>query len=154
VDHRDSRFALAGPSNHVRVKGLASTAVARMLAQVGALLVMSACGPQPQPVPSGSAATSAVPLGATVVASAAVGYLEGRASIGPLQPVERIGVPLPTPSAAACTARCLIVFDAQTGAEATRFDLAFDCTYRFALSPGTYRVELQRRGIDSSKDLP
>jgi len=83
-----------------------------------------------------------------------MGYLEGSASIGPLQPVERVGVPAPTPSPAACTARGLVVFDAQTGSEATRFDLASDCTYRVALSPGTYRVELQRRGIDRSKDLP
>ena len=42
--------------------------------------------------------------------------------------------------------------DVQTGA--ARFDLQPDCTYRIALSPGTYRVELQRQGIDSSKDLP
>ena len=83
-----------------------------------------------------------------------MGYLEGRASIGPLQPVERVGAPAPTPPPAACTTRGLIVFDAQTCAEAIRFDLASDCTYRVALSPGTYRVELQRRGIDSSKDLP
>lgn len=83
-----------------------------------------------------------------------MGYLEGRASIGPLQPVERVGVPALTPSPAACTARGLVVFDVQTGAEATRFDLAPDCTYRVPLSPGTYRVEVQRRGIDRSKDLP
>jgi hypothetical protein len=76
------------------------------------------------------------------------------ASIGPLQPVERVGVPAPTPSPAACLARGLDVFDAQTGAEASRFDLASDCTYRVALAPGRYRVELQRRGIDRSKDLP
>jgi hypothetical protein len=83
-----------------------------------------------------------------------MGYLEGRASIGPMQPVERVGVPAPTPSPAACTTRGLVAFDAQTGAEATRFDLASDCTYRVALPAGTYRVELQRRGIDRSKDLP
>jgi len=34
------------------------------------------------------------------------------------------------------------------------FDLASDCTYRVAPSPGTYRVALQHRGIDSSKYLP
>ena len=135
---------------------LASTAIARVLAQVGALLVVSACGPQAQPPPAGSPALSAVPVGATATAasSSAMGYLEGRASIGPLQPVERVGVPAPTPSPAACTARGLVVFGAQTGWEVTRFDLASDCTYRVALSPGTYRVELQRRGIDRSKDLP
>src|SRR5579864_3136920 len=124
-----------------------------MLAQVGAVLMVSACGPQAQPAASGSPSAS-VAVPATAASSAAMGYLEGRASIGPLQPVERVGVPAPTPSPAACTARGLVVFDALTGAEATRFDLAFDCTYRVALAPGSYRVELQRRGIDSSKDLP
>jgi hypothetical protein len=83
-----------------------------------------------------------------------MGYLEGHANIGPLQPVERVGVPPPTPSPAVCTARGLVMFDVQTGAEAARFDLGPDCTYRVALPPGSYRVELQRRGIDLSKDLP
>jgi len=154
VDDRDSRFAPARPPNHFRVKELASTAVARTLAQAGALLIVSACGPQAQPPTSGSPAASPVPVGATTAPSAASGYLEGRASIGPLQPVERVGVPAPTPSPAACSARGLVVFDAQTGAEASPFDLASDCTYRVALAPGIYRVELQRRGIDRSRDLP
>jgi len=44
--------------------------------------------------------------------------------------------------------------DAQTGVGAARFDLQPDCTFRVALLPGTYRVELQRRSIDNSKDLP
>jgi hypothetical protein len=126
-----------------------------MLAQIGALLVVGACGAQAQPTAGSPAASAAlVDATATAAASAAMGFLEGRASIGPLQPVERVGVPASTPSPAACTARGLVVFDAQTGAEATRVDLAPDCTYRVALSPGTYRVELQRRGIDRSKDLP
>jgi hypothetical protein len=46
------------------------------------------------------------------------------------------------------------VFDAKTSVEVARFDLRPDCTYRVALPPGSYRVELQRRGIDISKDLP
>ena len=41
--------------------------------------------------------------------SAPMGYLEGRASIGPPQPVERIGVPAPRPSPAGCTARGLVL---------------------------------------------
>jgi hypothetical protein len=83
-----------------------------------------------------------------------VGYLEGRAMIGPLQPVERVGVPPPTPSPAACTARGLVVLATDSGSEVQRFALAPDCTYRVALGPGTYRVELDRRGIDLSKSLP
>jgi hypothetical protein len=126
-----------------------------ILVQVGMALVVTACGPQARPVPSDSPVPSAVSAGpATATPSAAMGFLEGKASIGPLQPVERVGVPPPTPSPANCTARGLVVFDSQTGIEATSFDLGPDCTYQIGLSPGTYRVELQRRGIDRSKDLP
>jgi len=84
----------------------------------------------------------------------AVGYLEGQVSIGPLQPVERVGVPPPTPSPAACTARGLVVYAADTGAEAARFSLGPDCYYSVALPAGTFQVQLDRRGIDFSKDLP
>jgi hypothetical protein len=48
----------------------------------------------------------------------------------------------------------LVVYRADTGAEAARFPLGPDCNYRVALPPGSYRVELDRRGIDFSKDLP
>ncbi|MFI5267425.1 MAG: hypothetical protein ACHQ7M_08620, partial [Chloroflexota bacterium] len=41
--------------------------------------------------------------------AAATGYLAGHVTIGPLQPVERVGVPSPTPPPAACTARRLLV---------------------------------------------
>ena len=83
-----------------------------------------------------------------------MGYLEGQVTIGPLQPVERVGVPPPTPSPAVCTARGLVVYQADTGAEAARFPLGPDCHYRVALPASNYRVELDRRGIDFSKDLP
>jgi hypothetical protein len=85
---------------------------------------------------------------------APTGDLEGQVSIGPLQPVERVGVPPPTPSPAVCTARGLVVFQADTGVEQARFSLGPDCHYSVALQAGTYRVELDRRGIDFSKDLP
>ncbi len=83
-----------------------------------------------------------------------LGYLEGQVAIGPPQPVERVGVPGPTPSPAVCTARGLVVYQVDTGAEAARFPLRPDCHYSVALPSGSYRVELDRRGIDFSKDLP
>ena len=46
--------------------------------------------------------------------------LDGQGAIGPLQPVERVGVPPPTPSPAVCTARGLVVYNAATGAEGAR----------------------------------
>ena len=93
-------------------------------------------------------------LVATPVPTSPMGYLEGQVAIGPLQPVERVGVPPPTPSPAVCTARGLVVYRADTGAEVVRFPLEPDCSYRVALPPGSYRVELDRRGIDFSRDLP
>jgi hypothetical protein len=83
-----------------------------------------------------------------------LGYLEGQVSIGPLQPVERVGVPPPTPSPAVCTSRGLLVSATDTGAAVVQFALQRDCTYRVALPPGSYRVELDRHGIEFSKDLP
>lgn len=91
---------------------------------------------------------------ASMASGPPVGYLEGQVSIGPLQPVERVGVRPPTPSPAVCTARGLAVYELNTGAEAARFPLGPDCHYQVALPPGMYRVELDRRGIDFSKDLP
>ena len=91
---------------------------------------------------------------ASMASGPPLGYLEGQVSIGPLQPVARVGVPPPTPSPAVCTTRGLAVYDANTGAEAARFPLGPNCHYQVALSPGAYRVELDRRGIDFSKDLP
>lgn len=124
----------------------------RVIILIGAAVVICACGPQARPASSSTPAPATA--GPTAASGQGLGYLEGHVSTGPLQPVERVGVPPPTPSPAACTARGFVVVDVQTGAEAARFDLQRDCTFRVALSPGTYRVELQRRGIDSSKDLP
>jgi acetyl esterase/lipase len=88
------------------------------------------------------------------VTSGSVGYLEGSVTIGPLQPVERVGVPPPTPSPDACTARGLTI-DASDGVtEVTSFNLQPDCTYRVALAPGSYVVRLKPNGIDRTKDLP
>lgn len=81
--------------------------------------------------------------------------MEGRASIGPLTPVQKAGVPPPTPSPAVCTARGLTVRDATSNSEVTKFNLQADCTFRVALNPGKYVVGLaQPQGIGGSKDLP
>lgn len=103
----------------------------------------SACGPLTGPSTTPSAPASAV------------GYLEGRADIGPLTPVEKVGVPPPTPSPEICTARGLTVRDAKSDKEVARFSLEGDCTYRVALKPGVYVVDLVRtQRIGGSKDLP
>ena len=108
------------------------------------LLLVSACGRAPQPPTSSPVAPP----------TSEEGYLQGLVSIGPLQPVERVGLPTPTPPPAVCTSRGLVVYSADTGAELRRVAFASDCTYRVALKPGSYRVELDRQGIDTSRDLP
>lgn len=102
---------------------------------------------------TGAVATPLPAPSPTVIGAA--GYLEGRATIGPLTPVEKLGVPSPTPSPAVCTSRGLTVRDPGTNLEAASFSLQPDCTFRVALKPGTYIVELARgQGIGGSKDLP
>lgn len=97
-------------------------------------------------------ATVVPPTAPPATARSAGGYLEGRARIGPLTPVEREGVPSPTPSPAVCLARALNV--AASGAAAVRVPLQADCTFRVALPAGQYVVSLAPSGIDFSKDLP
>ena len=114
------------------------------------VMLVSACGPLAQaPPPNPSLPTAPLPT-----PNQQSGYLEVRASIGPVEPVQRIGVPSPTPSSAVCSSRGVVVYTSDTGAEVERVSFAPDCTCRVALAPGRYRVELDRHGIDLSRDLP
>ena len=109
----------------------------------GAITFLTAC-----------AAPGSAPGRPSPTATAAVGYLEGRASIGPLTPVERVGMPPATPSPQVCTARGLIVLASDGTTVVTSFGLQPDCTYRVALPPGIYVVQLKPDGGGSSHDLP
>src|SRR5947209_775900 len=70
-------------------------------AVVAILLILGACGPNAAapagtpPAPGASAAAAPSAPASSTNQTAGMGYLEGRASIGPLQPVERVGVPTP-----------------------------------------------------------
>jgi hypothetical protein len=114
-----------------------------MLLLGGAFGLLIACAVVP-----GSAPTRASPT-----ASARVGYLEGHASIGPLTPLEQIGTPPPTPSQQVCLARGLIILASDGMTVVTSFHLLPDCTYRVALPPGSYIVQLKPEG-GVSRDLP
>lgn len=84
------------------------------------------------------------------------GYLEGTVSVGPLTPVERVGVPTPTPAPGVFTSRGLQIYasDGKTPVTSLRFNP--DGTYRIALPPGTYVVALLGAGIGAgfSHELP
>jgi hypothetical protein len=128
------------------------------------LLLVGSCGPligSTVGVPTAPPTTAMLapvaspsPAVPTVGTDSSLGYLVGRANIGPLQPVARVDVAPPTPSPAACTARGLAVYALDRGADVVRFAFQPDCGYSVGLPPRSYRVELDRHGIESSKDLP
>ena len=82
------------------------------------------------------------------------GWLMGQVTIGPLQPVAEIGVPEPTPDPEVYTARQIVVFDPDSGAEVLRAGLDTNGQYRVALPAGIYTVDINHAGIDSAAGLP
>jgi hypothetical protein len=83
-----------------------------------------------------------------------MGYLEGQVTIGPLRPSERLGEPPPPVPPAAYAARVIQVFAADGATLVTRVAINPDGTYRVALPPGPYRVDLARAGRDRARELP
>ncbi|MBI4285074.1 MAG: hypothetical protein HY670_04125 [Chloroflexi bacterium] len=83
--------------------------------------------------------------------NAGTGTLEGKVTIGPLTPVERPGV-MPTVPPEVYAARKIVVYE---GTKLVRqVDIDNSGKYKVALGPGTYTVDINRIGIDHSKDLP
>ncbi len=132
-------------------------------------LLLASCAPlaapdTPTPAPAAtlSPAPSAPPVSATATAlpaaapasNANVGYLTGHVSIGPLTPVERVGVPSPTPAPEVYAARSINIFKADGATLVVNVKINSDGTYRVALPPGDYVVALARSGIDRARGLP
>ncbi len=90
----------------------------------------------------------------TSTPSAAVGYLEGKAAIGPLTPVEKQGVPTPTPSPEVCAAWGLDIYGEGGGTQVASLNFLPDCTYWVALRPGTYVVKLKGAQRVGGSNLP
>ncbi len=82
------------------------------------------------------------------------GALQGHVSIGPLTPVQRVGVPDPTVPPEAYAARQVVVYGADGQKEVTRLKLDSNGNYAVTLAPGTYVVNMARVGIDRARDLP
>ena len=82
------------------------------------------------------------------------GILQGNVSIGPLQPVQRVGVTPPPPPPEVYTSRGINIYkpDGVTLVKSLHFNP--DGTYQAALTPGQYVIKLIPSGIDHSKDLP
>jgi hypothetical protein len=133
--------------------------------------ILAACAtpvasPTPTPRPNATAAPAlrATEPVATPTATAAaidastsnapVGYLSGHVTIGPLQPVQRAGVPPASPAPEVYAARSIDIFQADGATLVANLKINSDGTYHIALSPGDYIVALARSGIDRARGLP
>jgi putative hemolysin len=85
--------------------------------------------------------------------SSQMGILEGKVTVGPICPVERVGVPCPVP-AEAYTSREILVYKADGTTEVARQHFTKDGSYKFELAPGTYVINIPRQGVGGTKDLP
>lgn len=85
-----------------------------------------------------------------------VGYLEGKVTIGPLRPAQRVDDPArPVPSEV-YAAYPVKIFKSDGATWVADVNVQADGTYRIALAPGTYVVALARMGIHfgRSRDVP
>jgi hypothetical protein len=81
------------------------------------------------------------------------GILQGYVSIGPIQPVVRPREIVEVPCEV-YEARKIIVYDQSGNKLIQQVDIDCDGKYAITLSPGTYQVDINRIGIDSSSDVP
>jgi len=85
-----------------------------------------------------------------------VGYLEGKVTIGPLRPAQRVDEPPPPAPPEGYAAYPIKVFKADGATWVADVNVRPDGTYRLALAPDTYVVALARPGLRSGRgrDLP
>lgn len=81
------------------------------------------------------------------------GVLTGHVTIGPLRPVERPGDPTDIPPEV-YDARKVMVYDRSGKNLVKRVDIGHDGRYRVELPPGVYVVDINRLGIDRSREVP
>lgn len=82
-----------------------------------------------------------------------MGVLEGKVTVGPICPVERVDQPCPVPEAA-YTSREVVVYKTDETTEVARQHFTKDGNYKFELAPGIYIINTPRQGVGGSKDLP
>ena len=81
------------------------------------------------------------------------GILHGKVSIGPTSPVERPGEPAMVPCQV-YEARKILVYNEKGDELIQQIDIDCDGRYKTDLKPGTYLVDINHIGIDSSSDIP
>ena len=81
------------------------------------------------------------------------GILHGKIKIGPLVPVEQEGVTYEVPCEV-YELRKVIIYKKNSSDLVKEVDIDCDGRYRTELSPGTYIVDINHIGIDTSSDVP
>lgn len=81
------------------------------------------------------------------------GVIQGKVTVGPICPVERVGYPCPVPPEA-YTSREVILY-AENGIDVVkRMHFLSDGKYSFEIPAGIYVIDIPNQGIGGAKDLP
>jgi len=81
------------------------------------------------------------------------GILQGKVTIGPISPVEKPGKTTVVPCEV-YQARKIMVYDGTGGDLVAEVEIDCEGKYLLRLKPGTYTVDINRIGIDSSSEVP
>ncbi len=82
------------------------------------------------------------------------GVLEGQVTIGPLVPAVQVGDSDPSPAPEVYAAREIVVFKANGVTDFTRLQIDSNGRFKAQLPVGTYVVDINRIGIDSTENFP
>jgi hypothetical protein len=94
-----------------------------------------------------------LPISGCVAETQEPGTLEGKVTIGPIWPVERPGEPKPVPPEV-YQARKVMVYDKSGKRLIKEVSLSSEGYYSVQLKPGTYTIDINRIGIDSTSEVP
>jgi hypothetical protein len=81
------------------------------------------------------------------------GIIKGTVSVGPVCPVEEKGVPCDIPPEV-FTSREVVILTGDGTEEIARTFLSPSGAYQIELPPGKYLVDIGKKGVDFSKELP
>ncbi len=100
---------------------------------------------------------AAIVSGCASQGQAGTGILTGKVTVGPLTPVERVGVTPPVPNPEVFTSRKLLLYEAdgRTPIEEIAIQAAgYYGVYNVTLPSGTYVLGYPKQGVGGAKGLP
>ncbi len=136
-----------------RISNPSTTLRASLSITLCLLLPACATNPTSAPVPNAIASPSPSAL-ATFAPVSSTGTLTGHVTIGPLSPVQRVGVTPPPIPPEVYAARTIQIFAADGATLVTNVKINPEGTYTVTLPSGNYVVNIARSGIDRARGLP